>query len=321
MRAGARHSLLLVYFGVPLLLLGLAARFPAIPIASPSDYWAVACGSQPTEIPERLRYSSRVGLYPEVDGSLFYFAQEHHGQPIFRVEAKTAAQSPPLLLAAPESDLCASLEWREAQWCEDSLERQAFCSPLLTGKRIDERGVVDLHRQLVADLSREERTRFSDRLNRARLRPVAIAFEAGFILSWQLFLILPWLRGSSLAIKALHLSFAPLLLFLPFYLGYAPLAFTFGPSGGLLYPLYLLFASLPLGAIPCTPIDRAVLEALPRILDSLSQLPGPPAAITFYACIGPIACLVGGVAASATYLLVARIGAKVLARTRRPTRR
>jgi hypothetical protein len=321
MRAGTRHSLLLVYFGVPLLLLGLVARFAAIPVASPSDYWAVACGSQPNEIPERLRYSSRVGLYPEEDGWLYYFAQEHHGQPVFRVEAENAAQSPPLLLAAPESDLCAHLEWREAQWCEDSRERQALCSPSLTGKRLDQRGVIELHRQLVADLSSEERTSFSDRLNRARLRPVAIAFEAGFILSWQLFLILPWLRGSSAVIKALHLSLAPLLLFLPFYLGYAPLAFTYGPSGGLLYPLYLLFVSLPLGAIPCTSIDRVVLGALPRILGSLSQLPGPPAAITFYACIGPIACLVGGVAASATYLLASRIGAKLLARTRRPTRR
>jgi hypothetical protein len=86
MKARTRCFLLFVYFAAPLLLLGLVARFPAIPITSPSDYWAVACGSQPDEIPARLRYSSQVGLYPEVDGWLFYFAQEHHGQPALRAQ-------------------------------------------------------------------------------------------------------------------------------------------------------------------------------------------------------------------------------------------
>lgn len=99
-------------------------------------------------------------------------------------------------------------------------------------------------------------------------------------------------------------------------MGYAPLAFTYGPSGGLLYPLYLLFASLLLDLIPCTSLDRALLGALPRALGRLSQLPGPPSPITFYACIGPIGCLVGGAAASATYLLFFRMGTRLLAKTR-----
>lgn len=123
MKVHTRRILIFIYFAVPLILLGLVARFPAIPITPPSDYWAVACGSVPNEIPERHRYSSQVGLYPEVDGWLYYFVQEHHGEPIFRVDAASAAQLLPAVSKAPELNLCRRLEWREAQWCEDSLTR------------------------------------------------------------------------------------------------------------------------------------------------------------------------------------------------------
>jgi hypothetical protein len=312
MKRHVKRYLLLVYFALPLALLGMGARFPAIPIAPASDYWAVACGTSPHSIPARLRYSSEVGLYPEKDGWLYYFAREHHGQPIFKIYLAEAAKAIPAFPTFVKPSQCTDLGWRETDWCEASVARQPACSTAFSRRAtLTQDDVLLLHGRLVAGLTTEERAGFLDRLVRAQLKPAAIAFEAVFLASWQLFLVWPWLRGARPKSRVLHLFLAPLLLFAPFFAGYAPLSFTFGPSGGFVYPFYLLLAGIPLQLLPCTGLDEALLEAVPRTLELLSQLPGPPAAITFYACVGPIACLVAGATISSAYL----VGRTVLRRS------
>lgn len=198
-----------------------------------------------------------------------------HSQPIFKVEAGKAAEVVPALHGGLSVSECAALDWREAQWCEHSVERQAACASAPRRlSSVDD--VVLLHRDLVASLSSRDRTGFLDRLERARFKPAAIVFEALFLLSWQLFLVWPWLRRLSRRRKAFHVLVSPLLLFVPFYLGYAPLTFTFGPSGGFLYPLYLLIVGLPLEFLPSTPVDQALLRSAPCGLSFLSHLLGPP---------------------------------------------
>ena len=301
--------LLVVYFATPMILIAMAARFPAIPMGTVADYWAVACGTEPTEPPERLRYSSQVGLYPAMDGWLYYFAQEHHGRPVFKVKLSAAASDLPKLGDPPPHIACNSLGSQKETWCKESQSRRRICSALVEAAQAvsSDDLVVDLHHRLTDELTQTERSSFLDQLARSKRKGAAIAFEAAFIVSWQFFLCWPWIRGAAVRRKAINVFVAPVVLFVPFYMGYAPLTFTFGPSGGFVYPLYLLLASIPLELIPCTTIDQFLLRLFPPFLHNLSQLPGPPAAITFYSCVGPLATLVLGGFAAAFYLVASKI--------------
>jgi hypothetical protein len=83
-----------------------------------------------------------------------------------------------------------------------------------------------------------------------------------------------------------------LLLFLPYYLGYATWTFTSaGPSGGVLYPWVILcFGGLRLW----TPLDSWILEATPKVLEPLSQRLGSMLVVSGGCEFGPVAALVSG---------------------------
>jgi hypothetical protein len=73
------------------------------------------------------------------------------------------------------------------------------------------------------------------------------------------------------------------------------MTFTFGPSGGFVYPIYLMLASLPMNIVPCSPLDGFVTGLFPNVLSGLSQVPGSPMAATHMACVGPVSSLGFGV--------------------------
>jgi hypothetical protein len=124
---------------------------------------------------------------------------------------------------------------------------------------------------------------------------LSYAFESLFLTGWILFAAWPWFRRATPLRWAVHWSLWPLLLFLPYFLGYAPFAFTFGPSGGFVYPGVLLLFSVPVMWFPGTAIDVAILRALPRPLWALSQMTGPAMAMSSMAFIGPIGLTLYGV--------------------------
>ena len=133
--------------------------------------------------------------------------------------------------------------------------------------------------------------RLNERLRRTDRAWLTYVFEAAFLSAWWLFVAMPWIRGASFARLVIHAAAAPFLLFIPFFLGYAPMTFTFGPSGGILYPLYLVLASIPMSAVPCSQLDIAVWPHLPHVLGWFTQLPGAPMAATNFACVGPASSL------------------------------
>jgi hypothetical protein len=85
-----------------------------------------------------------------------------------------------------------------------------------------------------------------------------------------------------------------MLLLTPYYLRNASWTFTSaGPIGGVIYPTVIsVFAGFPF----YTRADQWIQEALPPILEPLSQLPGEIISISGFNTLGPFVALLIGLA-------------------------
>ena len=134
------------------------------------------------------------------------------------------------------------------------------------------------------------------RWQRAKRYWLTALFEFGYLAGLILFIAIPWLRKGGRLAWSIHLGLVPLLLLLPWYLGYVPWVFTSAfPNGGILYPWLVIH----LRGFPWTGVDSFILQHSPKILEPLSQSSGPPMAITGLGAFGPVAAFWIGVAIGA----------------------
>jgi hypothetical protein len=116
---------------------------------------------------------------------------------------------------------------------------------------------------------------------------VTILFEAVFLSFWWLFSFHAGIFGKYNDKFIIRLAFSPLILFIPHYLGYAPYLFSFGPSGGILYPKFAMLVGLIFGWIPFNALEIEVLKMLPQPLSYISQTPSESMAISFSGRVSP----------------------------------
>jgi len=287
----------------------------ATPGSSP-EYWEYLCGVQLPPFRGHHPYSRSGGTLPEVENSLYYFAQLHHEEVLYSVPTDQVlgdAEAVRVVLFGEERDLPASCYEDGRDLCRvywNASETREACRGVLQGQRTPIsaaelrtfRGAV-LSRSKRAQESEAEDRAFLERFRRGRRVWLTLAFEGLYVTAWWAFVawkLLPLPRPVS---WRWQVGVAPLLLFLPYFLGYAPMTFSFGPSGGFIYPAYLMVASLPLHFIPCTRADEVVWNSLPKILSPLSQLPGHPLAASFMVCVGPVSSLIAGVSVVALFSL------------------
>jgi hypothetical protein len=179
---------------------------------------------------------------------------------------------------------------------KESAEKRSECAKYFGTVKIDTMDMQALEtlRLTMAQASKrptyDERddAEFRERLGRAKRAWATFTFEALYLATWLMFVA---------GVRPLRvrwywrLAFAPFLLFLPFFFGYAVFTFTYGPSGGFVYPAYLGLASLPMRIVPCSDLDGFAAEFFPNFLSGLSQLPGSPMATTITECVGPVSSL------------------------------
>jgi hypothetical protein len=281
-----------------------------------ADYWDRLCGVElaPTHFAE---FSMMAGTLPSVDGAAYYYDQLHHFQVLYSVPESSvlrdaAAVRAALALTAPPPEHI--LPPPEAD------SRHLFCRSAFDNLGIPS-SADDLRR--FRDWAKlEDASEFERRIAVGRHFGAIGAGETLYLTAWWAFVFLTSLAPRLRLSWRWRVTLAPLLLLLPFFLGYAPMSLTFGPGGGFVYPGYVMLASTAMSPIPCTPADRFVLHLLPRPLVAWSLLPGPAMAWSSLTCAGPVQALLAGAALaallSALVLLSRRLKSWRSARSRAP---
>src|SRR5262245_2337522 len=85
---------------------GLTSAARTFEVASPgeaTDYWAYLCGVQLPGFSGHSDYSYSGGVYPEVDGLLYYYDQRHHDQLLYAVSPADVLSALPLVREHLES--------------------------------------------------------------------------------------------------------------------------------------------------------------------------------------------------------------------------
>ena len=282
-----------------------------------AESWEYLCGVQLPEFKGHYQYSRFGGAYPVVDGKAHYYSQMQHGSLLYSVSLEDVLHDLPRVqehLANPQppsSSNCVGYD----SLCElykRSSERRSQCVAILGAAKAETMSpseLEELRLRIVQAATfprydKLEDEEFRGRVDRGKRVWVTFAFETIYLGGWLMFVTgVRFLRVR----WYWRVGLGPFLLFLPYFLGYAPMTFTFGPSGGFVYPLYLILASLPMQIVPCSALDGFVWQLLPNLLQGLSQMPGSPLAVTRMACVGPVSSLGFGIVLLAGFFAVIQI--------------
>lgn len=256
-------------------------------------FWQRATGVQLPGYQEWRRHGH--GFFAPVNDTLIYFTQSHHDRYYYKLTLDSAARRMPdvieRLRAPSDSD---SIEpwamngYRRWITSGDTSDAASFVRTLYAAR------MEHLRAENQADRATRDSTNLVARLERANRIGANYLFEWAFLSGWFVFLLWPWVRKATPRRWAIHFGLAPFLLFLPHVLGYAPLTFTYGPSGGFIYPLFLQLAALPMSWLPLTSLDIGILKSIPRPLTPLNQIVGPMSALSSSGAIGPTALAIAG---------------------------
>ena len=298
-----------------LLLLAVGVGVRPVRSGASTELWEYATGVKLESFTGHAR-SYYGGIYPPTDGWLVYYVQTHHERVLYRVDPDSAATDLPELIAKLESASGhEQLEPQIAEAYRNWISEYGSDSPnavALIGEIYD----ANLRHVAASDSDGHERAvareaYFRARWARAKRIWMNYAFESFFLTGWFLFLAWPWLRNATPRQWALHFGLAPLILIMPYYLGYPHRLILAGLTGAFIYPMVLetffLFGLPIILALPATSLDVVILEALPRVLSPLSQIPRR-APLAGYLEVAPLKAIVFGmvIGGIAAYLAVQR---------------
>ncbi len=267
-----------------------------------ADFWRNACGVSADGQTSDGGYS----IYQPRDGWFIYYRQSYHGRYLYRVDrAAAAADYPEVLKRVEESsgvqdpDLALHRARRVLSQSASSIRADPGLFLLL----MKQETISDLREKLSGSPEYEEwcqnklagdlgENEFAERWARSERYWANLVFEFAFFAALSLFAFWPWLRGKRLWVWCIHLGLVPLLLLLPYYLGYCSWTFTSaGGGGGVLYPRAIIW----LGGIGFwTSLDIWVLQNLPKILEPLTQSTGPMIVVSGGGLPGPVSAMVVG---------------------------
>jgi hypothetical protein len=241
-------------------------------------------------------------FYLPRDGWFIYYDSGFHGQFLYRVPADEAVALFPKVVEklrnAPPGLLRPHVEKGFQAWLQSGADPNDAAGFL---KKIHE---ADLDRarargQKQYEYVLSEEAYFDERWKRVNRYHWNVWFEFLFLSGLIVFATWPWLRGAGRVRCAVHLGLTPILFCVPYWLGYAPLTCTSaGPGGGVLYPWLLL----PFKALPWSELDTLILRNLPRVLEPLSQTPGPMLSISGGGCVGPVGATLLGLVVAAVVI-------------------
>lgn len=274
-------------------LLFVASRSNPIPVGDAEDYWEFACGVELENFDGYFPYAYWTGIFPKFDGWYFYYYQEHHGRHVYKVSKKALAKCVLEVFSLLNKKITNTVQnhAREDILVKKNTNRMTCLEIMVTVKQ-QSSGFIDKvstirGNELREGLRKNEMDNFIRQWKRAQRYWLSVLFEAIFLCFWWLFTFHSGVFGKFNRNISTRIALSPILLFLPHYLGYAPYLFTFGPSGGILYPLFAMLFALPFAWIPYNPIEIEILKILPQPLTYVSQAPASPMALSYGANISP----------------------------------
>ena len=295
-----RYRRLLIVAPFPLLLgLVVARPDPAqLPIrpGTSEGFWTAATG---------IREKNTLGgpswnIVQPVDGWFLYASRNMHGSNFFRVPQAAVLANCPSTVTDLSREGRFVPEWSSeafSNWEKTDLERKdahALLDHLSTARL----GWWIKNRPEYLAVVQEDFDLGIAAQRMGQFRLVQL-MEWGYLSSVVLFAAWPWIGNRSKWCWAIHAGLLPLLLLLPYYLGYCTWTYTSaGAGGGVLYPA-ILDALKP---FPWTALDTAVVGCIPQVLAPLAGPLGPMMSISGARHAGPLAALCLGAALGAIVL-------------------
>ena len=279
----------------------LAPRMAPVRLGNSREFWKIATG---------------VSLSPEVHegwGGDAYFIDETwaaydashlHGSDIYRVSRSEVTADFDAIVSALEQKVRSGENTlvlkAYVQWRDDKSKPRDGPSLVEHIKREINRKVSKEGIDLLAYRVANEQ-QFWQRWQRADWYWASIVFEWAFFTGLAVFCLWPAIQNRSPLRWAIHVALLPFLFLLPVYLGYATYSFTSaGPSGGILYPFFLMFCRHGSSTVA----DRWVLRRIPHLLEPLSTPIGSPTVLTGMGMPGPSYVIFGGVLAGAAVFAI-----------------
>lgn len=301
-------AILIAVVNFPLLL--CVIWYEPIQTSTSNRFWRYAVGvnvdkNQYDDPPVCFEIFCYYGIYKPVDDSFVYFVQLHHGQVLFKIRRQDAekdfAKVINLLQKAVKLNTAEPHVSRAFQaWLREDQKRQDNCARLI--EKICEARLAEI-KEKHSDLYQyylDEAQLFLKRWERAKYYLFTLAFEFFYITGLILFTARPWLKEAGKISWSIHMGLSPVLLYLPYLLGYPPFLSISGSKGGFVYPAIVSFSMFYLMLIEklfifLAPYDEIIGRLIPQVLEPLSRIPGPPISATYIGGIGPVSVLCLGI--------------------------
>jgi hypothetical protein len=255
-----------------------------------SDFWKYVCGISL----DGEEVKAVGGFYPPRNGLCIYYLQGYHGQFLFQVPRADVIRDFPKAIAKLKEPASTN-EFGVTRWARAALNNsktETNFDQFLASARDEKFKAYKAKDEHLYQYVLDEEKSFEARWNRIQRFWLNIVFESLFFSCLILFAFWPWIRNKGCHAWCFHFSLIPLLLFVPYYLGYCGWTFTsVGPSGGILYPWVIVWFR---DCLFWTPIDDWLLSHSPKILESVSQDQGSMMSVSGGSGLGIVALLLIG---------------------------
>jgi hypothetical protein len=263
---------------VGLALAGLVAGFVwCYPSAAPvhpgkaDEFWYAATKVRIVE--GRQHDTLLEALYEVKDGACYYYRNSPREQIVYSVSLGDVQRDLAALVTRIDEPETAKqvpswVKQGETLWTESDPERQD-AGVFIRCIGVKRQHWLEKEQGSQLSLVRLREAAVKDRRVRAGWYPFVAAGELLYLAALVLFVAWPLFRESGPASWAVHLGLFPILLFLPFWLGYG--SWSFSPvslKGGVLYPRLLA----PLDFVPWTNADSSIASMLPTTLDTVAPI-------------------------------------------------
>jgi hypothetical protein len=249
-----------------MLLTFFAQRNTPIPTGKVEDYWEFACGVEIEGFNGYFSFIRAKGILPKQGDWYFYYFKEHHGTHIFKVREKLILEKSKEVFSILEIPIIKSKQKNNrVDDLDKKNKRRSNCIKIRNSVSANSEKFIQMLNSPIRDMQNKPPNIldiFKHKWQQYNRYWILIVFEALFLPLWWLFSFHAGIFGKLNSKKSIRVAFSPLLLFVPYYLGYI----SHWDFYGILYPLIASIYNIAFAWIPINSFDIALFDYLPKPL-------------------------------------------------------